>query len=410
MIRRQHLLLTRAFQAALLSIAAPAAIQACGGDDASSPSNDAGTLDATHADADTGASSGDDQDGATTIDARADAALDAKHDADAATDAEQVSCWADVTVVDAGLADGDGGDSDAEEMCAYDFACGLPQGITAVGCDIYSTDTDGAPLEAGQLPCRLYEGRGCAADAFAPTDGAMTFYCIGCASAGGRRPAGMRRTNGVQSETILGAYFAELARLEAASVDAFYILRDELRAHDAPARLVRATGRCARDEARHARVTSRLARAHRGIPRFAKVRAKAPRTLEKLARENAVEGCVRETFGALVAQHQAQNARDPRVARALHRIASDETRHAAVAWAIAAWADARLDVTERKRIARARNRAVRALRSEIAREPSATLVAQAGLPRAADALRMLDTLAHTLWSEARATRSPIARG
>ena len=40
--------------------------------------------------------------------------------------------------------------------------------------------------------------------------------------------------------TPLGHYFAVTARLEAASVDAFRILRDELRAHEAPGSLEQA--------------------------------------------------------------------------------------------------------------------------------------------------------------------------
>jgi hypothetical protein len=57
------------------------------------------------------------------------------------------------------------------------------------------------------------------------------------------------------------------------------------------------------------------------------------RSLEELAVENAVEGCVRETYGALTAIWQARTAKDPSVAAAVRRIARDETRHAALSWA-----------------------------------------------------------------------------
>jgi hypothetical protein len=53
---------------------------------------------------------------------------------------------------------------------------------------------------------------------------------------------------------------AEAAWLEAASVDAFRVLRLELRAHSAPRRLLRAASRAARDERRHARAAGALAR------------------------------------------------------------------------------------------------------------------------------------------------------
>jgi hypothetical protein len=80
-----------------------------------------------------------------------------------------------------------------------------------------------------------------------------------------------------------------------------------------------------------------------------------------MATENAVEGCVRETFGALVAHHQAAHASDPVIASAMRTIAEDETRHAALAWAIARWADARLDERARVRVARRRRKEVRRL-------------------------------------------------
>ena len=53
--------------------------------------------------------------------------------------------------------------------------------------------------------------------------------------------------------------------------------------------------------------------------------------------ENAREGCVRETFGALIAMHQAERAGDPIIRRAMRRIAEEETRHAELAWEVASW-------------------------------------------------------------------------
>lgn len=52
--------------------------------------------------------------------------------------------------------------------------------------------------------------------------------------------------------------------------------------------------------------------------------------LEALALENAVEGCVRETFGALCGGYQAARAADPVVRRTLAQITRDETTHALV--------------------------------------------------------------------------------
>lgn len=58
----------------------------------------------------------------------------------------------------------------------------------------------------------------------------------------GRRPARYRDASQLTSST-LGGFFARAAELEAASVHAFDILRDELRHHGAPERLLRAAER-----------------------------------------------------------------------------------------------------------------------------------------------------------------------
>ena len=63
----------------------------------------------------------------------------------------------------------------------------------------------------------------------------------------------------------------------------------------------------------------------------ARTRSRAPRRPVEIARENAEEGCVRETFGALLAAHQAAYACDPEVREVMTRIAGDELRHAALA-------------------------------------------------------------------------------
>lgn len=104
-----------------------------------------------------------------------------------------------------------------------------------------------------------------------------------------------------------------------------------------------------------------------------------------MAIENAVEGCVRETFGALVATWQAAHATDAGVRAAMKRIAADETRHAALAWAIDRWMDGRLDATARARVERSRRAAVRTLLRDLAAELPADVRRTAGLPSARQA-------------------------
>jgi hypothetical protein len=199
----------------------------------------------------------------------------------------------------------------------------------------------------------------------------------------GRRPAQLAPAPRA-SGTPLAAYFASMAHLEAASVHAFRHLRRQLVAHGAPRRLVRAAERAARDEIRHARMTTALARRHGSVPLPVAVGPMEIGTLEAMALENAVEGCTREAFGALVATWQAQAAEDPHVRAALTRIARDETRHAALAFQVRAWLDTRLDGAARARVRRATRAALEELSSREVEAPEA-LRRRLGLPSASQA-------------------------
>jgi len=195
----------------------------------------------------------------------------------------------------------------------------------------------------------------------------------------GRRPAGLLESDPARGP-LLGAHFAEMARLEAASVDAFRHLRRELIAHGAPRRLVRAAERAARDEIRHTRMTSALARRH-GCAALAPVVEQRPvRDIEAIAVENAVEGCVREAFGALVATWQARAASVPVIRAAMARIARDETRHASLAFEVDAWLRRRLDAPARARVEEARRQALDELATQSTDAP-VELQAPLGLPK-----------------------------
>jgi len=213
----------------------------------------------------------------------------------------------------------------------------------------------------------------------------------------GRRPEGLA-PHARRSQDALGAFFAECAYLEAASVPAFERLARELRAHGAPARLVKRAMRARADEVRHAKATAALARRRGSTPEAVVVDFLPVRSLVQIAIENAVEGQVRETYGALVAVHQAAHARDARVASVMRVIGEDETRHAALAWDVGEWLDSQLDDDERRLVARARARAVAALRSALAAPVAGDLEQHAGLPSASKALAMLDVIAPSLWA------------
>lgn len=223
----------------------------------------------------------------------------------------------------------------------------------------------------------------------------------GCS--GGRRPDGLVDDNREgKSPATVGAYFAKLAHLEAASVHAFRTIADELVRFGAPEKLVRAARRARRDEVRHTRMTSALARRFGAALRQPRVAPTGKRALVEFALENAVEGCVSETFGALLAHWQAQHAEDREVRSAMARIARDETRHASLAWQMHRWATSRLGASNRRRVSAAMRDAAQTL---LAREVAlpAALARTVGMPGGEASAKLLAILEVELWSE-------VARG
>jgi hypothetical protein len=106
-----------------------------------------------------------------------------------------------------------------------------------------------------------------------------------------------------------------------------------------------------------------------------------------------VEGCVRETYGAVVTGWQARTAGDEEIRRALGPIAEDELRHAELAWAVDAWASERLAASARERLRGARHEALRALEREVAADvPGPVLVRKAGMPERDQAVRLAQGL------------------
>ena len=200
-------------------------------------------------------------------------------------------------------------------------------------------------------------------------------------------------------------HLSDAAHLEAASIDAFALLRRELREHGAPRRLLRGAGRARRDECRHARISAALARRFRANVEPVVVEAKPKRSVEEIALENAVEGCVRETWGALVVLHQAEHATEPLIRAAARRIARDEVFHASFSWMLDEWCRQRLSPPARRRVHRARNDAVSALERELASEMPEADRKRLGLPARGVAAAMLRELDESLWQ-----RSKTARG
>jgi len=213
----------------------------------------------------------------------------------------------------------------------------------------------------------------------------------------GRRPEGLRPAAAPQcAASRLGAYFSAAAQLEAASVIAFERLARELERHGAPAELVDDARRSALDEIRHTRSMAALSARFGGVARPPSIEPAHERPRFAMALENAVEGCVRETYGALVAHHQALAAHDPEVRAALTVIAEDESRHAELSWRIARWLEPTLGEGEQAALHAARAAALAELVAT--RDPglSASELRTLGMPSAEVALALLRQLGAAL--------------
>lgn len=213
----------------------------------------------------------------------------------------------------------------------------------------------------------------------------------------GRRP---RETASVSRPLASVAEFlAAQAQLEAISVAAFEELARSLKVHGAPAALIRAARRAAIDELAHASTCRRLARqfgARPGVPPTGS-RSEVP-SLQALAIDNAIEGEVRETWGATVATWQARTASNRPIRRAMQQIARDETRHAELASRISIWARTRLSERSRRRVERSRDEAIMDLTTAIAAPVPVALIHHAGLPGRTDAQQLIDRLRRSVWA------------
>jgi hypothetical protein len=217
----------------------------------------------------------------------------------------------------------------------------------------------------------------CSATSTTGAAGTITCDCRCMACETGRPPRGfVPRFAGAPNP--VAERLAQMAQLEAASVDAFRALHADIAVLGAPRSLLRAVRSAASDEVRHARMTKRAAERFGARVPEVRVPPIARRSLEQLAVENAEEGCARETFGAALAAMQAERARDPGIRRMMSVIARDEREHAALAWRIAAWLEDQLDAPAAARVMEARIAALNTLEREMTGDEPADEVI--GLP------------------------------
>lgn len=177
---------------------------------------------------------------------------------------------------------------------------------------------------------------------------------------------------------ILSELWIGDALMEHASIASFAKLSLELMAMGAPAELLEEAHRSASDEIRHATACFALANryAPRCQPSWADALAlgsslKLALDFSELAVHTVVEGCMGETYAALMAAEQCAAAEDSHLKSVLSMIAEDEGRHSAFAWKIVRWAISAGGETVRDAVRRAFEQAFLDWEREIGEEPAA---------------------------------------
>eukprot|EP00756_Hemistasia_phaeocysticola_P058511 Hpha_TRINITY_DN35149_c0_g1::TRINITY_DN35149_c0_g1_i1::g.168374::m.168374 len=165
---------------------------------------------------------------------------------------------------------------------------------------------------------------------------------------GGVRHIGNNTPKGKDDHSVEAArQWAAQAAEEAVSVASFAALTLRLMANGAPHILLDECLRAGQDEIQHAKMCRQLARKYKGET-GEEVADKLPAHdlsvqpgLADLAERAVREGGIGETLAAASAALGGWIAKDPEVKAVQSQIAADESRHAALAWAVAVWACSR---------------------------------------------------------------------
>jgi hypothetical protein len=220
-----------------------------------------------------------------------------------------------------------------EDVCSevYEDVRGW-EALEVTTCELTLPENPDGSGAAGKVVC---SGRG------------IEYFCEG------RRPLG-------HAEAETDDCLAAMASLEAASVVAFEQLATQLEGFGAAPSLIDRCRAAADDERAHARWLTALAE-QRGASVPTPLHEPAPASLLEVALHNAVEGCVHETFAALLAMARAQLAPTPTLRMLFAKLGADETRHGQLAWDIHVWLLEQLETDAAKRVIAAQREALRML-------------------------------------------------
>ncbi len=209
-----------------------------------------------------------------------------------------------------------------------------------------------------------------------------------------------RSLTALQRQTLAERWL-QLGLMEHASVAAFARFSLQLLALGAPAGLSARCGTAMRDEIRHAQLMFALA-AEFGCERVGPGPLDVTGALDALTLRDVIlatfaEGCIGETTAFVEARHGAQTTTRPAIARLLAQVATDERRHAQLAWSFVGWGLGRLDVGSRLALADELRSVIQAranhLSNQLGASPEQPWLAEFGLLDLAEQPRLqLDVL------------------
>ncbi|WP_020559812.1 ferritin-like domain-containing protein [Thiofilum flexile] len=196
----------------------------------------------------------------------------------------------------------------------------------------------------------------------------------------------------------IGQYLADMTAMETAAITAFRYLARELEAYGAPDKLIARAYQAADEEVRHAEMAGLLSEAYGGIAASVQVDDFRLRSLYEIALENAVEGCVHETFAAACGLWQSQQAELGVFRQVIGHITDEEMDHAALSWDIYQWIMPQLSALEQAHIREAQAEAIHNLMQDFKQESDSQIQQAFGLPAHADAARLFEQLKNAVWN------------
>ena len=216
----------------------------------------------------------------------------------------------------------------------------------------------------------------------------------------GRVPHGLH-VSGQQaaSHNRTGQYLSAMAAMETAAITAFEYLGRELEAYGAPAELIARARQAVEEESRHAEMAGLLAATYEAVVPEVRVDDFQLRSLYEIALENAVEGCVNETFAAACGLWQSQHAGLDVFRAVIGHITDEEIGHADLSWDIHRWVMPQLSEPEQARIREAQAEAVASLLADFRQEGDPAVQQAFGLPTRDEAGRLFAQLQASVWGD-----------